>query len=153
MSQQDESKDLTRRRESEVVPSRPDTIQLGENQELDISGLTDEQKTALKVKHAEGALERDDRRQKLKEDIAVTQAKLSTYSNAVTETSAEDASITITNTNEDSLGRTEVIVGNTEAARKGKLTRSQTGFGDNITLWVVLAGIAAVVIVLVAALT
>ena len=120
MSQQDESKDLTRRRESEVVPSRPDTIQLGENQELDISGLTDEQKTALKVKHAEGALERDDRRQKLKED---------------------------------SLGRTEVIVGNTEAARKGKLTRSQTGFGDNITLWVVLAGIAAVVIVLVAALT
>ena len=63
MSQQDESKDLTRRRESEVVPSRPDTIQLGENQELDISGLTDEQKTALKVKHAEGALERDDRRE------------------------------------------------------------------------------------------
>jgi hypothetical protein len=43
------------------------------------------------------------------------------------------------------------MIGNTDAARTGKLSRSQQGFGDNAKLWLLLAAIAGVVIVLVAA--
>jgi hypothetical protein len=82
----------------------------------------------------------------------VTAAQLATFGKAVGDTTAQNAHVTITNTKDDSLGRTEMILGNTEAARAGKLSRSQQGFSYNAWMWIVLAIIAGAVIVLVAAL-
>lgn len=149
----DNQNNLVRRTGGTDVPAvTPRTLKLGDETELDLSGLSKQQADALEVKAAEKAIDRNDRRQKLKEDIAVTAHKLNTYTKTVLESNAENASVTITNTNDDSLGRTEIIVGNTDAARKGKLSRSQAGLSDTARLWLIFAGIAAVVIVLVAAL-
>jgi hypothetical protein len=148
MSNSEESKDL-------AIPNkaaRPLSIRLGTSTELDLSNLSEDEARALQVEHAKKAIERDDRREKLKEDVTVMKEKLQTFTKTAVDTAADQASITISNVIEDSTGRTEILVGNTEAARAGKLTRSQSGYGDSAKLWLIIAGIAAVVIVLVAAL-
>ena len=46
------------------------------------------------------------------------------------EVSASDDAVTVSHTQESSVGRTEVIMGNTEQAMRGRLTKSQTGERD-----------------------
>jgi hypothetical protein len=141
----------------EIVPRPPvtsfqgqltRTLRLGPQEELDLSNLDPRQAGVLEAKAIEKAIERDDRRQRLKEDLTVTAAQLGTFTKAISDTAAQHAAVTITNTKDDSLGRTEIIVGNTDAARAGKLSRSQQGLNANAALWVVLSVIAGVVILL-----
>lgn len=152
MDNDKDEKQLTQRPDEAHLAERPGSIRLGESEELDVSQLTDEQAKELRVRHGEMMLDRDDRRAKLKEDLTVSAEKLNTYTSAVIDTAAEKASITITNTNDDSLGRTEIIVGNTEAARRGKLSRSQIGWSEKNWFWIVVVAIIAFVIILIAAL-
>lgn len=136
-----------------VVRGQPGrTIQLGTQDTLDITNLAQREQDALEMEAHRRAIERDDRGQRLKQDLAVTAAQISTYTKAVSDTAGEDGAVTITNTKDDSLGRTEMIFGNTDAARSGRLTRSQQGFGDNAKLWIGLAVLVSVVIVIIAAL-
>lgn len=44
------------------------------------------------------------------------------------------------------MGRTEIIMGNTEASAKGQLTRSQMGLKDNTLVWLVFILIALAII-------
>ncbi len=128
-------------------------LQLGGRQDaIDLTNLDPRQADALEAKAAEKAIERHDRREQLKEDLAVTAAQLATFSKAVADSTAQEAAVTITNTKDDSLGRTEMILGNSDAAQTGKLSRSQTGLMDNAKFWMVMAAIAAGVVVLVALL-
>jgi hypothetical protein len=137
-----------------AVPAQPRrTLSLGAKQEVDLTNLTDHEARMLEVKAAEKAIERDDRRERLKEDLSVTAAQIGTFAKAVNEVAGQEgAAVTITNTKDDSLGRTEMVFGNTDAARSGKLSRSQQGFGDNAKFWILIALIAGVVIVLIAML-
>ncbi len=155
MNQQDNNRDIVRRPPPAppVVRGQPvRTIQLGQQDTLDVTNLAQREQDALEVEAHQRAIDRDDRAQRLKQDLTVTAVQINTYTKAVGDTTAQNAAVTITNTKDDSLGRTEMIFGNTDAARSGKLSRSQQGFGDNAKLWILLAIIAAVVIVLVAAL-
>jgi hypothetical protein len=155
MPDDSENRDIVKRQDPDppVMHDPPvRSIRLGDKQELDLSNLSAREAEALEIKAHEKAIERDDRRQRLKEDLTVTAAQINTFTSAVRETSADDAAVTITNTKDDSLGRTEMIFGNTDFARKGKLTRAQEGFGDYAKIWILFAVIAGVVIVLVAAL-
>lgn len=149
---ENDTRDIVRRVQQAHVPMAPETLRLGEQQELDLRDLTPEQASAIVSKAHEKAVERDDRRQRLKDDLTVTAAKLGTYTKTVQETAQDNAAITITNVHEDSLGRTEIIVGNTDTARKGKLSRSQAGFGDTAKMWLIFAAIVAAVVIIVAAL-
>ena len=56
-----------------------------------------------------------------------------------------DSAVTVTGSYSDKMGRTEVIMGNTEKARKGKLDRSQKGESDNTLLYVGI-GVGAVIL-------
>ena len=47
-------------------------------------------------------------------------------------------SVTISHAHTSTLGRTEVLMGNTEKAAKGKLSRSQTGEDDNTMKYVII---------------
>jgi hypothetical protein len=127
------------------------TIQLGQQDTLDVTNLAPREQDALEVEAHRRAIERDDHAQRLKQDLAVTATQINTFAKAVNDTVAQDAAVTITNTKDDSLGRTEMIFGNTDAARSGKLSRAQQGFGDNARFWILLAIILGVVIVLIAA--
>ena len=57
--------------------------------------------------------------------------------------------MTVTHTQTTAVGRTEVIMGNTETAGKGKLTRTQTGNETNWTPYYIFAAIAAVVLIVI----
>ena len=153
MTQQDDNREIVRR-----PPLTPPvvhgqsvrTIQLGQQDTLDVTNLPSREQDALEVEANRRAIERDDRAQRLRQDLTVAAAQINTFTKAVSDTTAQNAAVTITNTKDDSLGRTEMIFGNTDAARSGKLSRSQQGFGDNPKFWLLLAVIAGVVIVLVA---
>lgn len=152
----DKNRELVKRQQPAptppVVRAQPvRTIQLGKQDVLDVTNLAPREQDALEAEAHRKAIERDDRRQRIGEDLTATAAQIRTFTDAVENTAAQNAAVTITNTKEDSLGRTEMMFGNTDAARAGKLSRSQQGLGDNTKFWILLAVIAGVVIVLVAA--
>ncbi len=154
MAEQDGKRELVRSPQVTPPLQVQDTrkLRLGAQEELDLSNLGTVEQRAIEAKFLEKAIERDDRRQRLKDDLTATAAQLDQFTRAVGDATANNAAATITNAKEDSYGRTEMILGNSDAAKTGKLSRSQQGLSDNARFWTLLAIIAGVVIVLVAAL-
>jgi hypothetical protein len=68
---------------------------------------------------------------------------------AVERTSKDGNAVTVTHTQTTAVGRTEIIMGNTDTANKAKLTRIQTGTETNWTPYHVFAAIAAVVLIVI----
>ena len=131
----------------EVLPAAPapsNKIQLGAPNQIDTTGLTEQQGQQLRVKHAEGMIELDQRRQGLQTDIDAMSAGLHMFASTVEKLSEAGDAVTITNVQKNALGHTEVVMGNTETAKTGKISRAQRGEHDR-TLWYVI--IAAVVII------
>jgi hypothetical protein len=124
-------------------------IQLGANSQLDLSGLTTEQQQQLMIKHAEAKIDVDKRTQELVADAGALNHSLGTMAHHTEGVAAAGQDVTITHTQENSLGRTEIIMGTSDAAKKGKLTRSQTGETDHTLLY---AGIAVFAIIVIALL-
>lgn len=124
-------------------------IQLGANNQLDLSGLTTEQQQQLRIKNAEAKIDVDKRTQELVADAGALNHSLGTMSQHTGAVAEAGQDVTITHTQENSLGRTEIIMGTTDAAKKGKLSRSQTGETDHTLLY---AGIAVFAIIVIALL-
>ena len=117
--------------------------------ELDVSMLSEEQQNALVVDYQQGLIDIRLRAATLGVDVTVlgeTLRQMSEQTQAISET---DASVTITHTQDSSLGRTEIIMGNTEQAHRGRLTRSQGGDRD-WTPFYVIGGLIVLAIALVA---
>lgn len=146
-----EKKDLVKKNEDMSTLPSEDIIQLGKTGEiLDLRGLTEEQKQEIKTKYAEAMIEVAHKAAEVGVDTRALDAKLSTMAEHTQEVAAQpDASVTITATQDDSIGRTEVIMGTSDEAKKGKLTRSQTGQRD-LTLWIGLAVFVIIVITIIA---
>jgi hypothetical protein len=155
MADQNEKHQLVSR-PPDIEPAGPGNVvrvlHLAHEEALDLTDLDPRQADALVAKAHEMAIERDDQRKRMKDDLQATAAKLGIYTEALETATDKNAAVTVTNTKDDSLGRTEMILGNSEAAHAGKLSRTQQGLGDNVRFWLVLSIIAGVVIVLVAAL-
>ncbi len=126
-----------------------DVIPLGNQAQLDLSTLPEGDRNELKKAFAKGQIDLANKMQELGIDNHALNQRLGEMSQQVSMASSVDASATITGAYNDKMGRTEVIMGNTETAAKGKLDRSQKGEGDQTIFYVV---IAAIVIVIVAAL-
>lgn len=139
------------------VPANPPekTLNLSTNSvDLDLTGLSDQQVQALKIKHAELAIKSQDKGRQMGLDAQAIAATLNVFSQNAGDMSEKGLNVTMTNTRDDSMGRTEIIVGNTDAAKSGKLTRSQQGLPDGTLIWMafalaflVIAGIIASVVV------
>jgi len=98
---------------------------------LDVSLLTEEQQNALILDYQRGLIDIRLRAATLGVDVTTlgeTLRKLAEQTKEISET--EGASITVTHTQDSSLGRTEIIMGNTQQAQRGRLTRSQGGDRD-----------------------
>jgi hypothetical protein len=131
----------------EVLPAGPvplNTIQLGALTQLDTTGLTEQQVQQLRMKYLEGLVTLEQKKQELQIDVGATAATLNTMAVNVKQMSEAGDAVTITHVQQNSLGHTEVMMGNTETAMKGKVSRAQRGETDK-TLWYVI--IAAVVII------
>ena len=99
--------------------------------QLDISMLTEEQQSALVLDYQKGLIDVRLRAASLGVDVTAlgeTLRQLAEQTKDISET--EGASVTVTHTQDSSLGRTEIIMGNTDQAQRGRLTRSQSGVRD-----------------------
>ena len=151
MPSEDDRKENEAARNDENLPilATEKFIRLGQNiAQIDLSGLTQEQIQELKVKHADRLIDVNVRAAELVADVQALRGSLNVMAdttNAIA--SQEGQSITITQTQKNVLGETEIVIGNTPTAQRGKLGRSR---GDNTTLWFALAALVIIAIVIIA---
>ena len=114
--------------------------------DIDLSVLPEKERTEILAKYAKDfvdlqidGLRKDKETKNLKAGIDV-------MTDGVAKATADQSHATMTKVTEDTSGRSEVIIGNTETAAKGKLTRSQEGKDDKPLI--ILGGVAGVVILL-----
>ena len=112
------------------------TLDLTQHTNVDMTGLPDEMQHELTKQHISGQIENQRKAAEAGIDAKVLDTKLKTIGTQVGEAIEAGADITISNVKEDSMGRTEIISGNSEAAQKGKLTRSQQGKRGSLLGWI-----------------
>ena len=118
--------------------------------ELDLSRLTDNERNEIIKAYQSGLVDVRLRASSLGVDVTALAATLKTLVQTTEEISAaEGSSVTITHTQDSAAGRTEIIMGNTEHAQRGKLTRSQTGDRDMTPFYII--GVAIVIGIIVIA--
>lgn len=125
------------------VPSR---IDLTPGTSMDISWLTEGERKALLVDYAKGILDVNRKAQELHVDSAALRKTLDDLAATTKEVSEGGNAVTVSHTQTTSVGRTEVIMGNTQQAQSGKLSKSQTGEKD-WTPYYVVGGILALIII------
>lgn len=123
------------------------SLKLTQNDVIDLSGLSDNQISELRLQHAKGLLSLQHKAQEMKIDVAALDASLNSFNDHTANATQAGTSATIQHSQTTSIGRTEVIIGNTDRAAAGKLSRSAAGEKDR-TLMII--GIIAVAVVLVA---
>jgi hypothetical protein len=145
MSENDQEKNLTTRLSSGV----PTAIHLGPSSSMDLSWLPEIERKALLLDYTRGILDISKRAQELHVDAAVLKKTLDDLSDTTREVSGSGNAITITHSQTTKVGRTEVIMGNTEQAQSGKLSKSQTG-ETNWTPYYIFAAMLALVLIVAA---
>lgn len=133
------------------VTTREDNkkLDLTRMHELDLSKLNDSQKNQVLTKLTESQVELAKKAQQAQIDLGATKTTLDDMTDSVRKASTDGTAATITHTQSTSVGRTEIVIGNTERAAKGKVSRSGAGLDDNLLKIVVVAGIFAVVVALI----
>lgn len=91
-------------------------IDLSANNLLDVSGLDDESKRQIQIKANDAKIDLLKKAQEANIDIQGTKVNLDNLNDAVKDATREGTSITVTHTQTTSVGRTEVVMGNTERA-------------------------------------
>ena len=134
----------------QVPTSVPTTVPLSPSTAMDLSWLPEEKREALLVEYTKGMLDLGVKAQELHIDVATLKNTLDQLASTTKEVSEGGDAITVTHTQTTSIGRTEVIMGNTPEAEKGKFTSSQTGRRDMTPIYVIGGLIAAVLIAAVA---
>lgn len=124
----------------------PTTVPLGPANAIDLSFLPEAQRTALLHDHARKMLDIGAKAQELHLDVNVLRATLDQLATTTREVSESGNAVTIAHTQTTKVGRTEIKMGNTEEARSGKLSKSQTGERD-WNPYYIFAGIAALVLI------
>jgi hypothetical protein len=132
-----------------VVPQpskMPSVVTLGPLTTLDLSFLSDEGREQLMKDYARGVLDVAKKAHELHVDVGALKAKLETFAQIAKDASKDGSSVTISNTKDDTTGRTEILMGNTDKARGGVLSKSQTGERD-WTPYYIIAGLVAIVLI------
>ncbi len=125
------------------VPSR---IDLTPSTSMDISWLAESERKALLVDYTKGILDISRKAQELHVDSAALRKTLDDLAVTTKEVSESGNAVTVSHTQTTSVGRTEVIMGNTQQAQSGKLSKSQTGEKD-WTPYYIFGGILALIII------
>jgi hypothetical protein len=136
----DENSNLPERRSG-----TPQSIVLGNIKEISLAGLPENVVQELRREYAKGMLDVNVAAMKYGVETQALAAVLRNMSQETAAATKDNTAITITRTQQDTLGKTEVIMGNTDTARKGKLTRSQAGLPDYTLAWIV-AGVIVIII-------
>lgn len=122
------------------------TVPLGPATAIDLSFLPADQRAALLHDHARKMLDIGAKAQELHVDVGALRVTLDQLASTTREVSEAGNAVTIAHTQTTKVGRTEIKMGNTEEARSGKLSKSQTGERD-WNPYYIFAAIAAVVLI------
>ena len=141
MSENDQEKNITK--PSSGVPTN---IPLSPSTAMDLSWLPENERKALLFDYTKGMLDIAVKAQELHVDSDVLKRTLEDLSSTTQEVADKGSAITISHTQTTKVGRTEVLMGNTEKAKGGKLTKSQTGEKD-WTPYYIIAGILAMILI------
>jgi hypothetical protein len=125
----------------------PTIVPLGPSASIDLSWLSETERKALLTDYVRGALDISKKAQDLHVDVGVLKNTLQTLADTTKEVAESGNAVTITHTQTTSIGRTEIMMGNTERAQSGKLSRSQSGEHE-WTPYYILAAIIALVIII-----
>lgn len=126
--------------------SVPTKIDLTPGTSMDISFLPEDERKELLTDYAKGILDISRKAQELHVDSRALKKTLDDLSVTTKEVSESGSAVTISHTQTTSVGRTEVMMGNTEQAQRGKLSKSQTGEKDWMPYYI-FGGILAVIII------
>jgi len=126
------------------------SIKLTPNDLIDITGLTEEQVAELRQQHASGLIDIHKKATELSVDVNALTNALHTFTDQTAKATAVDAHTTITHTQTSSLGRTEVVIGNTDRAKSGKVSRSAAGESNRSLMIVGIIAVVAIIIALIA---
>jgi hypothetical protein len=124
-------------------------LDLNRMHELDLSKLDDSQKNHILTKLTESQVDLAKTAQQAQIDIGATKTTLNDMTDSVRKATTDGTSATITHAQTTSIGRTEIVMGNTERAAKGKISRSGTGLDNNLMKIVIIAGVFAVITALI----
>ncbi|PIY04019.1 MAG: hypothetical protein COZ20_06805 [Gallionellales bacterium CG_4_10_14_3_um_filter_54_96] len=141
MSDSERDKSVTK--SSSSVPTE---IPLGPSTSMDLSWLPENERKALLIDYTKGMMDISKKAQELHVDAAVLKRTLDDLSDTTREVSDSGNAVTISHSQTTKVGRTEVMMGNTEQAQSGKLSKSQTG-EKNWAPYYIFAGILALVII------
>jgi hypothetical protein len=133
------------------APGAPnaDVINLGSNSLIDLTGMPPEQMTELKRQYASGMIGLKKKAEELKIDNGSLAMTLDSFNTEASRATQANVSMTATHTQTTAIGRTEVVIGNTDRAASGKLSASAAGVPDRL-LWIVgITAIAAVIVALI----
>lgn len=134
-------------RSTGIAKVSPDSIQLGGHvTSVDLSWMSDEQRSAILGDYTRGMLDIERKARELHVNVAALKATLTTLAETTKEVAEAGNAATISHTQSTPIGRTEIIMGNTTQAQTGKLTKSQRGERD-WTPYYVFGGLVTVVIV------
>jgi hypothetical protein len=124
----------------------PSTVTLGPLPTLDLSFLPEAERNALMSGYAKGVIDVAKKAHELHVDVDVLRATLDQLAHTTREVSESGNAVTVTHTQTTKIGRTEIKMGNTEEAKSGRLTSSQTG-ERNWTPYYIFAGLVVVVLI------
>ncbi len=133
------------------APGAPnaDVINLGSNSLIDLTGMPPEQMAELKRQYASGMIDLKKKAEELKIDNASLAMTLNSFNTEASKATQANVSMTATHTQTTAIGRTEVVIGNTDRAASGKLSPSAAGVPDRL-LWIIgITAIAAVIVALI----
>lgn len=141
--QKKENENKSLEKSSEKVPIN---IDLGPAGSIDLSHLPEKERNALMVDHAKNMIDVQKRALEMNVDAGALKKTLDDMTGAAKSANENETSATLSHTQSSQVGRTEVMIGNTEKANKGKFSNSQTGEKD-LTPYYIFGGILAVVII------
>lgn len=141
MSENDQEKSLTK-----ISGGVPTEIPLGPTKSLDLSWLPENERKVILSDYTKGMLDLGKKAQELNIDAAILKKTLDDLSETTKDLAASGNAVTISHTQTTKVGRTEILIGNTEKAQNGKLTKTQTGEKD-WTPYYIFAGILALIII------
>jgi len=109
--------------------------------------LPEDERKAILTEFMKGVLDVSKKAQDLHVDVGVLKSTLHTLAEHAQTVADSGNSVTISHTQTSSVGRTEIMMGNTERAHSGKLSRSQTGASEWTPYYIIAAIIAVVIII------
>lgn len=150
MSEKEEkAKSAIVKREEGIPTQMPDNLMhIGKGIPIDLTGMTEQQIQVLKEHHTKRMMDIASKKFESEVDTETLDNKLGIMAKHITSLGKEGASVTITDTFDDSIGRTEFIGGiRSKRAEEGKLSRSQAGLTDLYPLWI---GVGVFIIIVIA---